>query len=150
MSETAAASLIVVIGTYATATLGRALYLAAASRRWPKADGVVDDSEVVVGDVSHRRGPVNLEGSARVVYAYFAGGRLRYGTRIQFGPEWWWFAGSEVRRYPPGSRVPVAYDARDPDRCVLRPGVTWSIVICLPPAAFLLMLGLTWFVRSLA
>jgi hypothetical protein len=149
MADTPAAALVVLLGGYATAMFGRSLCYGWSSRRWPCVPAQVLASDVGVTDVGGRRGPVNLEGAAIVSYEYVVRGETYLGDRIAYGPQWWWLAARETRRYPLGKRVEVAYDPVSPERCVLRPGVTWSTALTLPVGVALLMVGLLWLAQSL-
>jgi hypothetical protein len=90
MAEVHAAGMVVAFGAYATATFGRALYLGAASRHWPRTTGTIRETDVVVVNVGSGRGPINLEGGAYVIYRYAVRGHVHHGNRLRFGPSWWW------------------------------------------------------------
>lgn len=148
MADTHAAALVVALGGYMTAAFGRSFYRGWASTHWPRTTARILSSQVVVADIGRAR-PVNLEGAAHVSYSYEVGEELYVGSRIRFGPEWWWLAGRDVRAYPPGTVVEVAYDRRAPKRSVLRPGLSWSNTLALPTSVAVLMAGLAWLIRSL-
>jgi hypothetical protein len=149
VTEAPVAAVVTALGAYMSGLFGRSFFLGWASTRWPRTTGEVRRSEVVVTDLGVRQGRSNLEGAAHVLYVYDVNGETYFGHRIQFGPEWWWFAGRDARAYPPGRAVEVAYDPRRPTRSVLRPGLTWSNALALPLSAGVLTGGLTWLLRSL-
>lgn len=149
MTDTPVAAVVFVLGAYMTAIFGRSFFFGWASTRWPRAAGEVRSSQVVVTDLGARQGRSNLEGAVHILYVYDVGGEAYFGHRIQFGPQWWWFAGRDARAFPPGRAVDVAYDPQRPTRSVLRPGLTWSNALALPLSVGVLTAGLTWLFRSL-
>ena len=149
MADTQAAALVVVLGGYMTTVFGRSFYYGWSSPRWPVQSAHVLGSEVAITNVGGRRGPVNLESAALVRYAYEVREQAYVGDCIQFGPNWWWLARREVRRYPPHSVIQIHVDPRSPQRSVLRPGLTWSNVLTLPLGIGVLVTGLVWLLRSL-
>jgi hypothetical protein len=154
MSDVPAAAYVVVFGGYITALVGRSFYFGWASQQWPRVDAMVASSEVAIADVANpRRGwgrnAVNLEAMPHIVYSYQVRARTYWGDRVHFGPEMWWYAASEVRRYPPDSVIEIAYDPREPKRSTIRPGVTWTLALAMPVAFAIFVTGVTWLVRSL-
>ncbi|MFH1134783.1 MAG: DUF3592 domain-containing protein [Pseudomonadota bacterium] len=98
--------------------------LAASSLAWPQAEGVIIASEVK--DVRISRGKGSVPGfKAEIEYEYTVDGRVQAGERIFYG-----YAPSPdrseaerlVKAYPPGSKVFVSHDPRDPGTAVIEPG----------------------------
>lgn len=108
----------------------RNLWLGHESRNWPRADGEIvysvgDSTRSVTEDEDGTR-TSSTTYSTRLVYRYEAGGFTRHGNVWRFGQlsgasqEW---AQAIAEDYPKGGKVKVAYDASDPDLCVLEPGI---------------------------
>lgn len=148
---------VLAFGLIFAATLGGGGYLLArnvpmivegwASRSWPTAMGTVTESAAVSKPVvsSSRRGTVGTH-VLRLRYEFAVGGQVFSGTRqslddvgIIKSDE---LAQSEARSLPPGSVVRVFYDAGDPARSLLTPGLPISSVISSAIALLLISGGL--------
>jgi hypothetical protein len=151
MSDFPAAALVMITGAYGSFVLGTAFLHATRSVHWPRVPATISGSEIVVADIGagRTRGESNLEGAAVVRYEYHVDGELFFGSEIQLGPEWWWLAYREIRRYAPGTAIQVAYDPANPECAVIRPGVTWSMGICFAGTTALFLLGVYWGLWSL-
>lgn len=112
--------------------------------RFPSTKGMILSSEVTEHDGED--GPtygVKLSYSFSVEDQPFIGTRYRY-SNFTSGGDW---ARRVVGRHAPGTEVTVYYDPRNPENCVLRPGIAGSDLFHL---AFMtpfnaVMLGFWWF-----
>jgi ABC-type antimicrobial peptide transport system permease subunit len=104
------------------------------SRSWPTTTGTVKESAAVSKPIvsSYRRGTVGTH-VVELRYEFAVAGKTFVGTRqslddvgIIKSEE---LAASEAGGMPPGSTVRVSYDADDPTRSMLTPGVPTSSVI---------------------
>jgi hypothetical protein len=92
----------------------------------------------------------------RIVYAYDAGGRRRYGNVRAFGEVWSAGGGAAERvaaRYPVGRAVTVRHAPDRPDLSVLEPGVAREAWMLPAAGAAFLLFGLAtirWGVPALA
>lgn len=118
-------------GVGLTATIGE-LTRARASRDWPRALGKIHRSRV--GE-EWDEGPLY---KPDIQFGYVVDGHEFRGTRIRFGGVWkhsWRFlVQSDLRDYPYGREVEVAYDPLDPSVAVLEPGSTrnaWGLILVL-------------------
>ena len=92
----------------------------AASVHWPQAEGRVVVSEVVESEKK------NKASDARIAYDYKVNDESFHGSRISFGSTDDRSAAQLTGYYPVGALVSVYYDADDPRRCVLEPGITFG------------------------
>jgi hypothetical protein len=102
---------------------------ARASVTWPSAEGVVVRSEVVRSGGGSSRSSVSYEADVR--YRYAVGGRRYESGRFAIGVAHSFAdpaaARAEVAAYPPGRRVRVYYDPREPAESCLVPGVDGAL-----------------------
>ncbi len=92
--------------------------------RFASAQGTILSSEVTEHDGED--GPtygVKMRYSFSVGGQQLEGKRYRYDTSTTSGSGW---ARRVVRMHPPGERVEVFYNPRNPQDCILRPGITGS------------------------
>ena len=109
--------------------------------RWPTAPGEIISS--AVEDVPGRLPSYE----PKVSYSYSVGGVTRTGNRLRFGDNTVSFEATARKRlasYPRGTAIQVHYDPEDPERSVLRPGVSrWNYAfMVLAGAMFLAGLAL--------
>ena len=129
----------IVWGLSALVLVGGALLLRAAQRqsKWPRAEGRVLDSSLVLGQYWH----------PRVSYEYTHDGRTFRSQRIrslEIGMNWRGPAANDTERYPPGKAVTVYVNPDDPYFAVLEPGGHgWFLPFILSCSALLLFLGLS-------
>lgn len=146
-----------IFGLIFIATLGGGGYLLARnvpmilegwqSRAWPSAVGTVRESAAVSKPIiaSARRGTVGTHVVA-LRYEFVVSGQTFSGTRQSLDDvgiikteEW---AQSEARSMPAGSSVRVFYDAGDPSRSLLTPGLPISSLISSVMGLLLIATGL--------
>jgi len=109
----------------AAAFVAHGLSLALASRRWPRTTGVIVRSCVV-----EDRDGDTVSLVAEIHFSFEVDGQSYAGdtwTFNQTGDETGRFAERVVKRYPAGKRVTVYYDATNPGRNCLEPGVTYRV-----------------------
>jgi hypothetical protein len=100
----------------------RGLYRAWESTSWPAVDATIRNSVVEYKSDKDGGGTYHAE----VYFDFFVGGQAYAGNKVAFGdygsssPS---HAQKIVNRYPKGASVKVYCRARDPDLCVLEPGV---------------------------
>jgi len=120
---------------------------AIASSNWPTTPAVVQSADVAESRSRDTQGrTTSISHSATIKFAYEVNGRAYTTDRIQFGQ----IEGSgdssdaELRRlrYPPGAKVTVSYDPRDPSIAAAIPGFH-ADAIWLPGA------GLAFFIPGL-
>jgi hypothetical protein len=120
----------ILVGALTFFTGVRELYRAWESTSWPVVDATIRNSAV-----DYTSGKDNGGGTyhAEVHYDFVVGGQAYAGNKIAFGdygtsdPS---YAKRIVNRYPKGASVKIYCQARDPDQCVLEPGVkgqTWFL-----------------------
>jgi hypothetical protein len=111
------------VGAIGVATSVFELIDARASRDWPRALGRIGRSRVE--EIADAEG---VRYRPDVLFRYTVDGRELSATRVRFGPivrtGWRWVAERELRRYPNGRDVTIAYDPADPSQAVLEPGAT--------------------------
>lgn len=101
--------------------------LALASRRWPRTTGVIVRSCVV-----EDRGGDTVTLVAEIHFSFEVDGQSYAGDTWTFnrtGDETRRFAERAVQRYPVGRQVTVYYDAANPGRNCLEPGVTPRVYV---------------------
>jgi hypothetical protein len=103
-------------------TFGLIYYFDSQSNAWPSVPGEVVVSEARPGE----GGPV-----LRFEYVYNVEGRTFRGSHVSNALVGWGEPkpGEVVRKYPPGSKVLVHYNPRDPRKTILEPGASgWTLV----------------------
>lgn len=130
-----------------SAVTAHTAYLSKCSESWPKADGVVKESEVRSDEDS---GWTRFK--AYVLYEFTVEGKKYTSSSINYDS----MSRSErpaveqlVKRYPKGQPVTVYYQPEDPSESVLEPGlVTWmvpvSIILCLISLGVPLFILVQW------
>jgi hypothetical protein len=124
----------------------RPLRLAARTRTWPLAEGVIRTSEVIASR--------DAEGGwmylPQISYTYRVDDRPFAGTRIRWDDEgammWSFFANRLVDRHAAGSACHVAYDPENPASAVLVPGIASSHWILPVVGVALMVIGISWLV----
>lgn len=141
-------ALVILAGVAAVAFGAREFFLGRQSLRWLRTDGVVESAEMKTqrpGDASST--PAY---GATVSYEYRAGAVNYTGTRLCYGDYasgGGAHAGDIIARYPPGAKVAVFYDPRDPERAVLEPGVHAGVWIPIGVGTLFLLFGTVAFYR---
>jgi len=120
----------IIIGAVAFFFGCRNLLQASQSRTWPTAQGVIRDSSV-----EHQRGNKGGTYLAKVMYDFTVNATTFNGKRVAFGD---YSSGNSslardiVDRYPKGKTVAVYYNQKNPQVCVLEPGIkgqTWLLPV---------------------
>jgi uncharacterized protein DUF3592 len=112
---------VLVVSGFASLERTILLRLAIRSRTWPRASGYI---VAAARDVPVFQDPV-ARFSPALAYEYTVGDASYTGTRVRFGG--YKFLNTARRigyRYPPSSKVHVAYNPERPDQAVLEPGTT--------------------------
>jgi len=133
------------------AALGHGLWLAwlaTSSRRWPTARGLILEAMVESRRVAPADMQVPEKHRAAVRYRYSVRGEDFEGVRITFGDFIWTELRPVAKRLvadlAPGTVVPVYYDPSQPQRAVLRPGMTWALGVVPTIALLPLIVGLVF------
>jgi len=110
--------------------------------RWPVADGLVVGSEVDQRDGCQD----DYAESLKLTYVFTVNGRTFTGSRVRAGQDLhltighvpgtaWSGARTDAEAYPPGRRVDVRYEPRDPSNCCLQsggmPGILFKSALCV-------------------
>lgn len=134
------------LATMSTVTAHTA-YLSKCSESWPKAEGVIKESEI---QIVEKAGSTQFK--AHVLYEFTVDGKKYTSTKINYDL----MSSSErpaveelVNRYPKGQQVSVYYQPDAPSESVLEPGlVQWlipvSIVLCLISLGVPLFILVQW------
>ncbi len=100
------------------------------ARKWPVAKG-----RIIVSRVKQWRAPGKIR-IARLCldmdYLYMVENKVFEGHRLNSG--WRCFASEDhikevLRRYPSGRKVGVFYNPKNPDKSLLEPGISWSVLL---------------------
>ena len=102
------------------------------ARKWPTAKG-----RIVISKVEEWRTPGRIRIARlclKMDYLYMVGDEILEGTRLDSG--WRCFASADhmkeiQERYPVGKEVKVYYNPQNPKRCMLEPGLNWSVFFML-------------------
>ncbi len=120
------------------------------SRHWPSVNGLISSSKTVTeiqapdraqGDRQTR--PSRTVDRAAIIYDYRVGDRTYAGSTVSFGDfgsSRKGHAGGIVTRYPSGKMVAVFYDPARPERAVLEPGFSWSLLLA-PVIGLIFLIG---------
>lgn len=113
---------------------------AKASKNWPTASGVVQESRVET-----HRGDDSTTYSPHVIYTYAVDGLEYKSDTIYFGK----YSSNSisthqevVKRYPEKKKVDVYYDPENPVTSVLEPGAKWSSYLAYGCGLVFLVIGL--------
>ncbi|RUM89939.1 MAG: hypothetical protein DSZ23_02540 [Thermodesulfatator sp.] len=99
------------------------------AKQWPEAKG-----RIIISKVQEWRTPGKIR-IARlcldVDYLYLVGERVLEGHRLNSG--WRCFASEDhikkiLKRYPSGRQVRVYYNPENPEKSLLEPGISWSVL----------------------
>ena len=99
------------------------------ARNWPAAKGRIIVSKVeewhAPGKIRIARLCLNMD------YLYLAGSKVLEGHRLNSG--WRCFASEDhmkkvTAKYPAGKEVKVFYNPENPERSLLEPGISWSVL----------------------
>ena len=120
----------IIIGAVALFFGCRNLLQANQSKTWPTAQGIIRDSSV-----EYQRGNKGGTYVAKVMYEFTVNATTFHGNRVVFGD---YNSGNSslarniVDRYPKGKTVAVYYNQKNPQVCVLEPGIkgqTWFLSV---------------------
>jgi len=109
---------------------------------WPTSTGLILESEVMEEPARNAMGNVNNTYLLVAKYQFSVDGKPYEGKRVAFGnPAFNYLTASNIKdQFAQGKEVPVYYDPKNPEECVLAPKTTVGMPSRIP-GIFLIAIG---------